>query len=130
MTLRGKLNTIVPLLTKFKLDINREHKVYKTLVELISIRNRITHNKSGFEETVVEQDKLNDLSMEDFQRISATEQDYSMNVRGDVGRFQEALEALHEEFLEHYAKEDFKYTDLIVELKEDEVMSVTVMPDE
>ncbi|MEZ7206497.1 hypothetical protein [Pseudoalteromonas sp. DY56-GL79] len=130
MTLRGKLNTIIPLLTKFEFDINRKHKVYKTLVELISIRNRITHNKSDFEETVVEQDKLNGLSMEDFRRISATEQDYSMNVRGDVGRFQEALETLHEEFLEHYDNDDFKGTDLIVALKEDKSMSITVMPDE
>jgi len=54
MSLRGKLDAIVPLLTENRFLINRAHPTYQRLAELISQRNRITHNKSFFEDVEVE----------------------------------------------------------------------------
>lgn len=45
MTLRGKLNALVPLLTDHRFQFNRKHFVYKRLNMLISIRNILVHPK-------------------------------------------------------------------------------------
>jgi hypothetical protein len=45
MTLRGKLNALVPLLTDHRFQFNHKHFVYKRLNALISIRNILVHPK-------------------------------------------------------------------------------------
>jgi len=54
MSLRGKLDTVVPLLTDNQYQLNRAHPAYQSLAELITQRNRIAHNKSFFDEVELE----------------------------------------------------------------------------
>jgi hypothetical protein len=45
MSLRGKLNALVPLLTDHRFQFNSAHFVYRRLNSLISIRNILVHAK-------------------------------------------------------------------------------------
>lgn len=50
MSFKGKLNALVPLLTNGKFRINQQHRVYKQLASLITVRNRLAHSRSRYED--------------------------------------------------------------------------------
>lgn len=54
MRLRGKLDAFVPILTNSRFAINTDSKTYRSLSHLISVRNKIVHSKSFYEEVEVE----------------------------------------------------------------------------
>ena len=58
LSLRHKLNVLVPVLTQGKYRINKDHFVYQRLVSLIRVRNSIAHAKSELEEVVAGPDDL------------------------------------------------------------------------
>jgi hypothetical protein len=49
MTFRGKLDLVVPLLSKGRFIFQNDSKVYLTLVRIISLRNTLMHNKPFLE---------------------------------------------------------------------------------
>jgi hypothetical protein len=49
MSFRGKLNSLVPILTNDKYRISQEHFVYQRLASLISVRNLLAHLKPTIE---------------------------------------------------------------------------------
>ena len=53
MSLRGKLNTLVPLLTEHRFQFNRSHFVYQRLNSLISVRNLLVHPKPVYKDLPV-----------------------------------------------------------------------------
>lgn len=50
MSLKGKLNSVIPLASKNEYLFDKESSDYQTLKNLISLRNEIAHTKSFFEE--------------------------------------------------------------------------------
>ena len=119
MNLKGKLTNIVPMLTNSKYMINTNHKSYQALVELITARNRLVHNKSSYENcdgTVVTNDE-GDFHIKIPEHISKKFEDYTFGIKRPIGRFQDALEDLYEKFFYSYSKSDFSGNDLIVVYK-------------
>ncbi len=119
MSLRGKLTNIVPLLTDGQYKINTEHKTYKTLVELIRVRNRLVHNKSDYEEcegTVVTAEN-GDIHIKIPDEVNEKLDDYYLGVKPPIGRFQDALEDLYEKFLYARPKTNFPDNHFIVRVK-------------
>ena len=121
MSLRGKLDAIVPLLTDNSYRVNGDHKIYKDLAELIRLRNRLVHNKGTIEDIdalVVETDSegamFESKNPEDVRRLMERLDDPMLNVKGDPGRFHDSLESFHEKFLDAYASEEFRGNDLVV----------------
>jgi hypothetical protein len=60
LSLPGKLNILVSVLTDGKYRINKEHFVYQRLISLIRVRNSIAHAKSEIEEISVAPEDLED----------------------------------------------------------------------
>jgi hypothetical protein len=54
LSLPGKLNILVPVLTDGRYRINKQHFVYQRLISLIRVRNSITHAKAEIEEISAE----------------------------------------------------------------------------
>lgn len=50
LSLPGKLNILVPVLTDGRYRINKQHFVYQRLISLIRVRNSIAHAKAEIEE--------------------------------------------------------------------------------
>lgn len=120
MTLKGKLINVVPIVTAQRFAINQAHKAYQSLVELIRIRNRLVHNTSSyFEEHTAtwkegpEGKRLLTLP-EGVDLETPKKHDYTFGITGDVGRFHDALEELHNKFLMDWDPDDFKGNDLII----------------
>jgi len=116
MNLRGKLSNIVSILTDGKYTINKEHKSYQALAELIGIRNKLVHNSSDFEEcdAVVVTEPEGDVHLKIPDDVSNKLEDYTFGVKRPIGRFQDALEDLFEHFFNIYDKKDFTNNKLIV----------------
>lgn len=55
--LRGKLDYILPLITESKFFLKEKSPTYQNLASLISIRNKLMHNKSHYIEVDVELEK-------------------------------------------------------------------------
>jgi len=53
--LRGKLNYILPLISESKFFLKEKSPTYQNLASLISIRNKLMHNKSHYIEVDLEQ---------------------------------------------------------------------------
>jgi len=116
MNLKGKLTNIVPMLTNSKYMINTNHKSYQALVELITARNKLVHNKSSYENfnaTLITNDE-GDSHIKIPDHISKKLEDYTFGIKRPIGRFQDALEELYEKFFYAYSKSDFSGNDLIV----------------
>ncbi len=58
LSLPGKLNILVPVLTDGRYRINKQHFVYQRLISLVRVRNSIAHAKAEIEEI---SDELEDL---------------------------------------------------------------------
>lgn len=60
LSLPGKLNVLVPVLTEGRYRINMKHFIYERLISLIRVRNSITHAKSELDEiTAAPEDLMN-----------------------------------------------------------------------
>lgn len=117
MNLKGKLTNIVPMLTNAKYEINTNHRSYQTLVELIRARNRLVHNKSSFEDcsgVVITSDEGDVEIKLPKEMHHMFVDDYTFGLKRPIGRFQDALEELHEKFFNVYHGSEFKGNDLIV----------------
>jgi len=121
MSLRGKLTNVCSIVTENRFHINARHKSYIALAELVSLRNKLVHNKSTYE--VHEGHIIDDGHGVRILAESLTERmdDNSFGLN-DVGRFHDALIDLHEKLLDVYGKEDFSGNDLVIK--------PTVSPDE
>lgn len=116
MSLRGKLTNIIPLLTDGRFLINQEHTSFRTLRELITLRNRLVHNKSHFETftaTVIETEEEG-MEFRIPKEVSQQIGDYTFGIKNGVGRFHDALEIFHEKFLSSYSREEFVGNELVV----------------
>jgi hypothetical protein len=115
MSLRGKLTNVCTIVTESEYRINTEHKSYLALAELVSLRNRLVHNRSTFEihegHVLKDDDDFRILAESLVGRI----EDRSFGLT-NVGRFHDALIDLHEKLLDVYGNEDFKGNDLAVTL--------------
>ena len=58
LSLQGKLNILVPVLTDGRYRINKQHFVYQRLITLVRVRNSITHAKAEIEEISAEPEDL------------------------------------------------------------------------
>lgn len=126
MTLRGKLENIVSLLTSNKYIINTNHKVYQLLIELIKLRNNLVHTKSGYElheafvkenddgESYIEPDEAFLKIIDDKQN---GEVDYSLGIKRNIGDYHDVLEELFELFFDIYKDKDFDGNELVLKLK-------------
>lgn len=123
MSLKGKLINIVPFLTSNKFIINVENKVYQILADLISVRNRLVHNKSSYEshEGTIKEDpdgKPYIVVPEQLQKRLSGEIDPTLGVQGDIGRYHDSLEDLHEKFFDIYKEDNFVGNELIVAIND------------
>jgi len=120
MTVKGKLQNIVPLLTANKYIINTNHKTYHVLVELIKMRNNLVHNKSGFtrHKFDIKIDIDNEVYLDgDLELLEKDNIDYSFGIRKNIGDYHDALEELHELFFSIYEEENFCDNELIIKLE-------------
>lgn len=125
MTLKGKLLNIVPLLTSNKFIINTEHKAYQLLAELIKLRNRLVHNKSDYEihEALIKKDPEGKTFINIPEKLRDQidgKIDPTLGIKGDIGKYQDALEKLHSSFFDVYRNDDFEGNNLIVKLNHDD----------
>ncbi len=60
MSLKSKIDTVVVLLSRNRFTFRRDAKCYQTLLKLISIRNKLIHNKGFYDYVEVEYDKESD----------------------------------------------------------------------
>lgn len=129
MTLRGKLENIVSLLTSNKYIINTNHKVYQLLIELIKLRNNLVHNKSSFElhEAFVKENDEGKPYIEPDQAFLKIiddnqngEVDYSFGIKRNIGDYHDVLEELFELFFDVYKNKDFDGNELVLKLKTNE----------
>ncbi len=123
VTLKGKLLNIVPLLTSNKFIINIEHKIYQILAELIKTRNRLVHNKSSYEihDGLVKEDKNGNpyIDIPDSIKNKIERKiDPTLGVKGDIGKYHDSLEKLHELFFDIYLEDTFDGNDLIVKVED------------
>jgi len=116
MTLKGKLINVVPILTQNKYVINTQHKAYQILTDLIKKRNKLTHNKSDYEEFegTIDEDKNGIISIVLPEEINQKLDDITLGVGCNIGKYHDSLEKFHELFLEVYEKENFAGNDLII----------------
>jgi len=116
MNLRGKLSNIVAILTDGKYTINRQHKTYQALTELIGIRNRLVHNSSEYEEceAVVVTSDTGKTHFEIPPEVTDNMEDYTFGVAKPIGRFHDALEDIYEKFFEQYENDSFSENELII----------------
>lgn len=131
MNFKGKLINTVPILTKYKFKLNREHKVYALLVELIKLRNNLVHNKSDYDSHEFsllkdEEGNMQGLQYDDLKSLMEKEVDYTFGIKADVGAIHEAVEALHELFLEHYRESDFSGNELVIPIEENDGIKIVV----
>jgi len=126
MSLRGKLENIISILTFNKYIINTNHKVYQILIELIKTRNNLVHNKSDFEiyEAYIKEDNENNISIDIDENFSDkidnklnSKIDYSLGIKRDIGEYHDALEKLFELFFNIYEDENFLGNKLVLQLK-------------
>ncbi len=123
ITLKGKLLNIVPLLTSNKFIVNTEHKTYQILADLIKTRNRLVHNKSSFEthEGLVKKD-LNGKTYIDIpdslKNIAEGKIDPTLGVKGDIGKYHDSLDKLHELFFDIYLEKNFNGNELIIKMED------------
>jgi hypothetical protein len=62
--LRGKLDYIIPLASNYKFLIRQESATYQQLASLISIRNKLTHNKTfPYELETEEPEKIMEMAL-------------------------------------------------------------------
>jgi len=123
MSLKGKLINIVPLLTSNKFIINVENKVYQTLADLIKVRNRLVHNKSSYEshEGIIKEDSDGHPYIavpEQLQKRLSGKIDPTLGVQGDIGRYHDSLEKLHEMFFDIYEEDNFGGNNLIIPIND------------
>ena len=134
MNLKGKLLSIVPLLTMNKYMLSVEHKVYQKLSELIKIRNRLVHNKSSyeiFEATLKESsDGTPFIPIPDgLNEKLSSKIDPTFGINEDIGIYHDSLEQFHELFFDVYSKDDYKGNDLIIEMSKGNDISFVMEPD-
>jgi hypothetical protein len=116
MNLKGKLSNIVSILTDGKFTINKEHKTYQALVELIRLRNMLVHNSSDFKvcEAVVITEPKGSVHIKIPDEVNDKLEDYTFGIKRPIGRFQDALEDMFEQFFNIYDKKEFTHNKLIV----------------
>jgi hypothetical protein len=122
MSLRGKLTNIVPILTCNRFKINREHKTYQTLVELIRERNRLVHAKGSLEAT----EATTSMSITGILKLSEDRPlpDRTLDIKAPASRFYDAIQDFHKKFLDEYFCEDYVGNDLILPVELPESHSV------
>ena len=115
MNLRGKLTNIVPIATQNEFYINKDHKTYLHLSELISLRNRIVHNKSSHEthDGAIVKDPDGEVQIRVQPGLAERIDEVTFGLRRSVRRFHDAIENFHEKFYGCYELEDFEGNDLI-----------------
>lgn len=119
MGLRGKLDTVVPLLTDNKFMINRSHPNYQALTELITQRNRIAHNKSFFEEVEFDFEKDDIAGSRSFtlpQWFAKKMRDVTFELATGPRplNYLTALKHFQSAFFKTYRDKDFQGNDLIL----------------
>jgi hypothetical protein len=135
MTVKGKLQNIVPLLTSNKYIINTNHKTYHILIELIKMRNNLVHNKSIF--TIHELFIKTDLDgkkylepdselLTDIEKEENLDIDYSLGIKRNIGDYHDALDQLHELFFSIYKDDNFCANELIVKLEKIETNTLNI----
>lgn len=113
MSLRGKLTNTCPIVTQNKFVLDTEHKTYKVLSELIRLRNKLVHNKSGFEMhegLIISEGEGVGIVAESL--IKSTE-DKSFGLF-NVGRFHDALIDLYEKLFDVYEGQVFEGNSLVI----------------
>ena len=116
MNLRGKLTNVVPIATGNEFHINQNHKTFLYLSELISIRNRLVHNKSSHEihDGVIVEEPCSEIHVRVQPGVAEGMNDLTFGLKKCAGRFHDALEDFHKKFYECYGRESFVGNDLIV----------------
>lgn len=116
MNLRGKLTNIVPIATENEFYINKEHKTFLHLSELISVRNRLVHNKSSHEthDGVIVKDPAGEVHIRVEPGVAERIDDVTFGLKKSVGRFHDAIEDFHRKFYNVYRRDDFKGNALIL----------------
>lgn len=127
--LRGKLNNIVSMLTGYKFVINRNHKVYRDLNELIKLRNDLVHKKSDYES--FEGRKKVDLEgnpyLDGLSDITSTsETDIYLGVPSDFVKYYDAIIEFYKLFIDVFAEEEFKGNDLVIKLEEVNIINLVI----
>ena len=99
MTLRGKLNALVPLLTDHRFQFNRKHFVYQRLNALISIRNILVHPKP-FDKEFSVSDQVHPLGYPILDGYAEIADDLTLGAaeKFDPLEYHEALEKLDKWF--------------------------------
>lgn len=116
MNLKGKLSNVVSILTDGKYTVNKEHKTYQALAELIRVRNRLVHNSSGFEEceALLFAGPKGNYQVKIPDEVNNKIMDFTFGIKTPVGRFQDALEDLFDQFFDAYDKKEFTNNKLIL----------------
>ena len=118
MSLRGKLDSIVSLLTHNRFLINRDHKIYCRLAALVSLRNKLVHKKSFMEEYMFEfhEDEQGIMQMRSPSLSQPKFKDITMGIEAEFGvfEFHDSLLGLKDKFFSVYQKPDFSGNDLIL----------------
>lgn len=119
MTFKGKLVNIVPILTSYKYSLNTQHKSYAAMVQLIKLRNTLVHNKSDFETREFEIENYDSI-----KNFVTGESDFTFGIEADIGSIHDAVEEFHTQFLEAYSQDDFSGNELIIQLIENEQITL------
>lgn len=98
MSLRGKLDVVVPTLTNSRFTINPNSKAYRDLSRLITVRNEIVHSKSFYEEIEIQMEEERIRLPEAFleKLMAATIRKLSVE---DCAEFHQAMKSLDTNFL-------------------------------
>ena len=125
MNLRGKLDSLVPLISKNLYAFDKSSKDYQALTQLISQRNSLVHDKSFYEEVTIEIERdegivgLEDarIRFPDGHLESLMKSPYRTANAKECQQYYKAIKALDEKFLYLIEKGELKDNDMIKRVK-------------
>lgn len=99
MNLRGKLDTLVPLLSNNRFVLRTDSNAYKSLARLISLRNDLVHSKSFFEKVVSWDEDGENLQIDKEIQDKMRKRRMRSVDSAQCNAFYSALKSLDEDFL-------------------------------